>query len=91
MQELKPAAYMHKLQMDLGQFEIRFSESKKDDFGRCGIDYDMSYRVDTAPLYALPATHRIVPVELLEHFVRLTGDVRFHDRLRAIIDQEEKS
>ena len=44
---------------------------------------------EIVPLYALPATHRIVPVELLEEIARLTQwpEHPMVQKLRAIIDK----
>jgi hypothetical protein len=81
MQELKPAAWMR-------------SEIEKADcpFGYYG---PVKCYPDDVPLYALPATHRIVPVALLELLegVLSRSEYRSHnelsDHLTAIIDKEK--
>ena len=87
MQELKPVAWMCDAN-DGANADATTSERVRDDYERFG-------RTIT-PLYALPATHRIVPVALLELLegVLSSSAYRSHhelsDHLTAIIDNKEK-
>mgnify|MGYP006935473853 CR=1 FL=1 len=81
MQELKPVAMltaMESLCLDAGgtAFVIPAGTELPDD--------------DCTALYALPATHRIVPVELLRLWIATADEMppKLYDRLRAIIDKE---
>lgn len=74
MQELKPVAFMS---TDcIGERFLCFSRPNDND--KC------------EDLYALPATHRIVPVELLKTVARLAQWPEHHEvqKLQAIIDKE---
>ena len=78
MQELKPSALltaMESLCLDAGgtAFVIPAGTELPDD--------------DCTALYAIPATHRIVPVELLERVMVFPGS-EDEALLRAIIDKE---
>jgi hypothetical protein len=82
MQELKPVAWS--------------TEDRENDMSATTYRMEVALRwsakgwpVDA--LYALPATHRIVSVELLEELVDITLTHSWHEtaeELRAIIDKE---
>jgi len=80
MQELKPVAFLS-----------HDSITGKDFY----VSAEANYGVGRTPLYAIPATHRIVPVELLEDLHRLCTEQAWWtiyrekaQKLQAIIDKE---
>jgi hypothetical protein len=78
MQELKPVAWIEGPEVD------RLAT------GELAQVWPVEWE-DAQPLYALPATHRIVSVELLEELVDITLTHSWHEtaeELRAIIDKE---
>jgi hypothetical protein len=81
MQELKPVAWMCDAN-DGANADATTSERVRDDYARFG-------RTIT-PLYAIPDTHRIVSVKLLEDAMvvfRVEGFDKEAEQLRAIIDK----
>lgn len=82
MNDLKPSAWMLAYMPAAGtkHWQLRWDEKWKD--GLPGTE-------NKTPLYAIPSTHRVVSVELLEeseHLFRCAGLYEEADELRAIID-----
>ena len=77
MQELKPVGFL-----------AHDNITGKDFY----VPAEANYGVGRTPLYALPATHRIVPVELLKWALLeipwALRDDETSTRIRAIIDKE---
>jgi len=74
--EIKPVAWLYTLEYGTTVANTLVSiDERWYPFGVCGSDYlarnddGVSYVRET-PLYSLPATHRIVPVEMLERCSR---------------------
>ncbi len=66
-------------------------EIKYSDLSGLYVRFDHKSQVKVgANVYALPATHRIVPVELLRLWIATADEMppKLYDRLRAIIDKE---
>lgn len=52
--KVDPVAWMHTLNMEGGQSDIKVNRMPTHPFGRAGVDFDPSYTVTTIPLYAPP-------------------------------------
>lgn len=57
------------------------SERVRDDYARFGREI--------TPLYAIPDTHRVVPVELLQEAVEQLSELKTFAAIRAIIREDK--